>query len=308
MEIPEDEKYDDHRITRETARKEYDAREQQEHSMNLFPNLWTKMQGRIGPMALSLAKHGGSVAQPEKAGAAVKSLILAYKQNQQQHPIPHTHTETIWDYVPDEKSSLNAFEESHTEGNEYYYYVINWRRCQFLNTRTRVYYGNCPNCYQAYPLGDKCTEGCTNQFAKVIYFRPPGPRVFEPAIPHELAKVTGNKPRFVIDEYELFQDNKERQKTHLQLPLTNVGCEIHHIHQFLMKTCEEFRDKPNFEAETCCVTKATQELIRTAVNAMIYDRGGRLERGEDLLEEDFTDEQVDMILTEHNHEYVDEWE
>ena len=41
---------------------------------------------------------------------------------------------------------------------------------------------------------------------------------------------------------------------------------------------------------------------------MIYDRGGRLERGEDLLEEDFTDEQVDMILTEQNHEYVDEWE
>ena len=272
MEIPEDETCDALRITSERARNECEARETQETSGYLFQDLRSKTQGCIGPCALSLAKHGGTVAQPEKAAASVKSLIQAHKQNQQQQPVPHTHNETLQDYDPKDESALSAFEESHVEGNAHEYYVINWRRCQFINTRIKVHHRNCPDCYQAHPLGDQCFEGCTNQLAKVIYFRPPGPRMCLPAIPHELARACGSKgQRFVIDEYELLKDNKEKQKSHLRPPRSNVGCEIHPIDRFILKTSDEFRNKPHFEKETCCITQATQSQINTAINAMMHD-------------------------------------
>ena len=69
-----------------------------------------------------------------------------------------------------------------------------------------------------------------------------------------------------------------------------------------------FENKPHFEKETCCITHATQSQINTAINIMMHDRAVQVENGEDLREEDFTDEQVEKILTKQNHECLDEYE
>lgn len=302
MEIPEIEPYDSHRISLETARNEYESREMLQDSTEMYPGLLTKTQGCFGPYTLSLAKHGGRTAgQTNDSAAAIKSLIRAYKQNQEQQKILHTYNDDRREYIPDDASTTSAFDETHSEGNTYCYYLVNWRRCQFINTRTDVYYGNCPQCYQAYPLGKQCTKnGCTDQIAKAIYFREPGPRMYEPAIPHELGRACGNTgQRFVIDEYELL-DNKRHQTSQLSLPRVMVGYEIHTIERFLWKTSPEFRNKPHFWANVCCIIKASQTSVKNAINLMIYTRvEGR--------PDDFTEAQADRILRETDPEHTDEF-
>ena len=296
MEIPEKEKYDDYRISFETAREEYNFREELRDEQK-FPELQSETRGCFGLYTLSLTENGGrKEAQPHKAAAAATSLKLAFRQNQQKTRIRHTYNEEHEFYVPDEASTIAAFEEHHQEGNAYGYYVVNWRRCQFQNTHATVYYGNCPQCYCAYPLGKQCTT-CANQVAKVIYFREPGPRVFEPAIPHRLGQACGHKgQQFVIDEYELL-DNKQHQASHLQLPRANVGYEIHTLERFFGQTSQEFRSAPHFETNTCDATMATPAAIKASLrDVMLYwERNG------------FTEAQVQSILGEQNHEYAEEY-
>ena len=130
MDYPDTDKYDQHRISFETAWRQHSTRELTLFSETIerFQGLKSETQGCFGQMTLSLAKHGGIVVSskndPDKT---VKSLIRAYRQNQQEQdfdPITHTYNEEMQEYIPDQAKTLEAFKICHSVGNEYYYYIV----------------------------------------------------------------------------------------------------------------------------------------------------------------------------------------
>jgi hypothetical protein len=123
---------------------------------------------------------------------ADSTILFAIEQNKSQQMIGE-HQNLINELGLERDPDTKALDESEfysilgevypEEIGMYEHKVLGWKRKNFQRTRMMVKYGNCPQCFRAYPKGHTCLK-CHNEVAKTLYFvleRPHIPPYFDHA-------------------------------------------------------------------------------------------------------------------------------